>query len=179
MNKYIRAAICLAVTDIKFAYLKLVNGNRFQASLSSFCSPFSEFQISRGVLNIGKGFKVRSNSHIRVRSKGKLKIGNNVSLNYNDMIVCHEKIVIGNNVQFSPNVQIYDHDHDYKAGLKKQKFKTAPVAIGNEVWIGANSIILKGSTIGDNAVIGAGSVVKGNVPAGTVFVQKREKMNIR
>lgn len=111
-----------------------------------------------------------------MRSNAKLKIGNNVSLNYNDMIVCHEKITIGNDVQLSPNVQIYDHDHDYKAGLKKMKYKTAPVEIGNEVWIGANSIILRGTTIGDNAVIGAGSVVKGNIPAGTVFVQKREKM---
>lgn len=46
MNKYIRAAICLAVTDIKFAYLKILDGKRFKASPLSFCSPFTEFQIS-------------------------------------------------------------------------------------------------------------------------------------
>ena len=46
--------------------------------------------------------------------------------------------------------------------------------IGNDVWIGAGAVILRGTTIGDKAVIGAGSIVKGNVPAGSVFYQKRE-----
>lgn len=176
MNKLGRTIICLMATDIKFAWLKMTNGNRFRASLLSVCSPFSEFQISPGgELRIGKGFKMRSNSHVRVRNKGIIKIGDNVSLNYNVMIVCHENIIIGNDVQLSPNVQIYDHDHDFQAGLKNQNFKTDPVEIGNEVWIGANSIILRGTFIGDGSVIGAGSVVKGNVPAGSIFIQKRER----
>ena len=78
-------------------------------------------------------------------------------------------------MQFSPNVQIYDHDHDFRVegGVKAGKYKTAPVEIGNNVWIGANTIILRGTKIGDNAVIGAGCVVKGEVPAGAVLVQKR------
>ena len=46
--------------------------------------------------------------------------------------------------------------------------------IGNRVWIGANTVILRGTVIGDDCVIGAGSVVKGNVPANSVLVQKRD-----
>ena len=50
----------------------------------------------------------------------------------------------------------------------------APCTIGNDVWIGAGAVILRGTTIGDKAVIGAGSIVKGDVPAGCVYYQKRE-----
>lgn len=85
------------------------------------------------------------------------------------------QIVIGDDVQFSPNVMVYDHDHDYKAkgGVKSMKYKTSPIFIGNNVWIGANSIILRGVRIGDNAVIGAGCIVNKDVPDNTVLVQKR------
>ena len=45
-----------------------------------------------------------------------------------------------------------------------------PVTIGNNVWIGAHSVVLPGVTIGDNAVIGAGSIVTRDIPANTVAV---------
>lgn len=70
---------------------------------------------------------------------------------------------------------VYDHDHDFRAegGVKAMKYKSSQIKIGNNVWIGANSVILRGSIIGDGAVIAAGSVVKGEIPDGAVFVQKR------
>ena len=82
----------------------------------------------------------------------------------------------------SPNVQIYDHDHDYvcEGGIAKGKYITGPVEIGSNVWIGANCVILRGTKIGDNCVIGANSVVKGEIPANSVVYQKRENiMKIR
>lgn len=50
---------------------------------------------------------------------------------------CHDRIEIGDNVMFGPNVQIYDHDHDYcvNGGLSANKYKTSPVIIGNNVWL--------------------------------------------
>ena len=86
-------------------------------------------------------------------------------------------ITLDSGVELSPNVQIYDHDHDFRAdgGIKAGKYKTTPVSIGKNVWIGANSVILRGSTIGENAVVGAGSVVKGMIQENSVFVQKRGK----
>ena len=50
----------------------------------------------------------------------------------------------------------------------RPKLKTAPVIIGNNVWIGMNATILKGVTIGDNSVVAAGSVVTKSVPANVV-----------
>lgn len=175
MNKYVRAVVCVPVGIIKLTLTKFFHysGLRFNPIVA--LSPFTEITLDRGsILVIGKKFRMRGGSRIRIRKGGSLIIGNNTYINHNCMIVCHDRITIGNDVQFSPNVMIFDHDHDYSAGLKKQKFKVSPVLIGDDVWIGANTIILRGTTIGDHAVIGAGSVVKGHVPANTIYVQNRE-----
>ena len=69
-----------------------------------------------------------------------------------------------------------DHDHNFKN--KDSEFLIGEVSIGNRVWIGANCTILKGAQIGDDCVIAAGSVVKGVVPAGTIFYQKRQNISV-
>lgn len=176
MKKYVRSIICLLFTNIKFLYLKMIHFSDFKYSLKSICSPFSEVEIRNGKLRIGSSFKMRSNTHVRVRKDAELIIGDNVSLNYGDMIVCHEKIAIGDNVQIAPNVMIYDHDHDFRAknGLKHMAYKSSPIIIGNNVWIGANTVILRGTIIEDNCVIGAGSVVKDVVSKNSIYVQKKD-----
>lgn len=91
------------------------------------------------------------------------------------VVTAYDHIKIGDNVMLGPNVLIYDQDHDYQAegGVSAMKFKTAPITIGNNVWIGANALILRGTTIGDNTVVGGGTVVKGDFPANSVIIQKR------
>lgn len=53
--------------------------------------------------------------------------------------------------------------------------KLRQLKLGKNCWIGANTVILRGTTIGDNCVIGAGSVLKGEYPARTILLQKREQ----
>jgi len=139
-------------------------------------SPLAEISIRRGgQLCIQKGFRARSGSRIRSWKTGELRIGRNVSVNHGCIIQCRKYIRIGNDVQFSPNVLIYDHDHDYRAdgGVSSMKYIESSVIIGNNVWIGANSTILRGTTIGDNCVIAAGSIVRGDIPNDTLFYNKR------
>lgn len=177
MNKYIRASVAIPLGAIKMCWTKLFHMRSFRGPLICRISPMTEISMDRGAkLVIGKRFKMRSGAKIRVRKGAVCKIGNNTSVNSNDMIVCHERIEIGDNVQFASNVHIYDHDHDFRHpdGLKANHFKTSPVVIGNNCWIGANSVILRGTTLGDNCVVGAGSIIKGEFPAGSVIVQKRE-----
>lgn len=101
--------------------------------------------------------------------------GNNCEVNMNCTFLDDNKIVIGDNALIAPNVQIYTAFHPTNAierfGEPKQdgsfefcKTKTAPVVIGNNVWIGGGAIILPGVTIGNNVVIGAGSVVTKDIP---------------
>lgn len=136
----------------------------------------ARIQKNKGAtLQIGNGFRARRNVELNARS-GKLTVGNNVFLNSGCIITAREEITIGDNTIFGPNVIVYDHDHKRDGHIVlDNEFVGAPVRIGKNVWIGAGSIILMGSVIEDNCVIAAGSVVKGTIPEGRVFVQKREK----
>lgn len=81
------------------------------------------------------------------------------------------RIRIGNHVRLGGNVRIFDHNfhsldpEKRRGGEDFSDDQTAPVTIGNDVFIGTNALILKGVAIGDRAVIGAASVVTRDVPA--------------
>ena len=96
--------------------------------------------------------------------------GNNCEVNMNCTFLDDNRIVIGDNALIAPNVQIYTAFHPTDArdrfwearedgSFAFCKTQTAPVVIGDNVWIGGGAIIMPGVTIGDNVVIGAGSVV--------------------
>ena len=126
-------------------------------------------------VNIGQNFVLEKNSTVKVTRYANLEIGDDCFINHNASIVAMKRIHIGNRVIMGPNVAIYDHDHlyDFDRGVQHNEFRTDDIVIGNNVWIGAGCIILKGSIISDNAVIGAGSVIKGSVPPNSIVVQKR------
>lgn len=177
MKKYFRAAIYMSYSFAKFIVLKIFHFKHFHFTMTNLISPFTKIELDKkGSLDLGRFIKIRSGSKIQVRSGANVKIGDYTFLNHGCMVVSHEKISIGKNVQIGPNVLIYDHDHDYNSihGLKVLKYKTSPIVIGENVWIGANTVILRGTKIGNNCVIGAGSVVKGEFPDNTIILQKRE-----
>jgi acetyltransferase-like isoleucine patch superfamily enzyme len=95
-----------------------------------------------------------------------LKIGNNVGMS-GASIYAESSIEIGNHVLLGANARIYDtdfhpiHFQDRMAGVPP---KTAPVVIGDHVWLAANVTVLKGVSIGARSVIAAGSVVTSNIP---------------
>lgn len=76
-------------------------------------------------------------------------------------------ITIGDNVTLAPNVHILCHDASTKNALGYTKI--GRVTIGNNVFVGAGSIILPGVSIGDGCIVGAGSVVTRSVPDGMVI----------
>ena len=131
----------------------------------------TELKIKNGTARFGKEQITRGNAVFRVEG-GELNIGDKCFFNQNVSITCKNKVVIGDRCQIANNVVIVDHDH---AGSDNWgSYVETPVIIGSDVWIGAGAIILRGTTIGNGAVIGAGSIVKGDVPAGKIFYQKRE-----
>ena len=111
-------------------------------------------------------------NNVMLLSKGKLEIGKRFGINRYSRIVAHEQIKIGDHVTIGQMVSILDHDHAYsmKEGkLELEGYKTAPIKIGSNIWIGDKCTILKGVTIGDNVVIGAHTLVNKNVPSGVVI----------
>lgn len=96
-----------------------------------------------------------------------ISIGKNSFINFNCMLLDNNTIQIGENALIAPYVQIYTATHPLKASERiintgeESRYLTAarPVFIGDNVWIGGNSVIFPGVKIGDNVTIGAGSVV--------------------
>jgi len=111
------------------------------------------------------------NDDVMLFSKGHLEIGHNLGINQFSRIVAHEKIQIGKNVTIGQMVAILDHDHAYHledGNLNLKGYKTKPIKIGDNVWIGDKAMILKGVEVGDNVVIGAHTLINKDVPEGSI-----------
>ncbi|MCR4818686.1 MAG: sugar O-acetyltransferase [Fretibacterium sp.] len=98
-----------------------------------------------------------------------IEVGKNFFANYNCTILDVGKVIIGDNCQLAPNVSIYTAGHPIHPASRNTLFEYgAEVIIGNNVWIGGNTVVCPGVRIGDNVVIGAGSVVTHDIPDWTV-----------
>jgi len=88
-------------------------------------------------------------------------IGNDCNFN------CNSHITIGNDCLIAAHVKFADINHEISLANKinVQPINVQPIIVGDDVWIGLASIVLKGVTIGNGAVIAAGSVVNKSVPA--------------
>ena len=101
-----------------------------------------------------------------------ISIGENTFVNANCIFIDNNEIKIGSNGLIAPHVHIYTAEHPLKASDrivkngKETSYLTSskPVTIGDNVWIGGNTVIFPGVTIGNNVTIGAGSVVTKSIP---------------
>jgi maltose O-acetyltransferase len=98
-----------------------------------------------------------------------IALGRGVYMNFGCVILDVAPVSIGDNALFGPAVQLYTAGHpldaeERRAGLEWGK----PIAIGDDVWIGGNVVVVPGVTIGARTVVAAGSVVTRDLPAGVV-----------
>lgn len=174
MRRQINNVISVVHSAIRFSLLKIFNIKTLHVSFVERFSPNVVFEMNRGAkVRLGTMVRAHSGCKFKVRKNGDLFIEDNVKINYNCIFICRESIHVGSGTEFGPSVYLYDHDHDYRVGLKEDKFKSAPIIIGKNCWIGANTVILRGTIIGDNCVVGAGSVVSGKIPSNSVYIQRK------
>ncbi|WP_430906520.1 acyltransferase [Maribacter sp. 2-571] len=139
-----------------------------------------------GVFKIGKNFRMHNRESSNpigrfnrcsfiVGKRGRLEIGQKVGVS-SIGIVCHESIIIGDNVNIGGNVIIYDTNfhslnpaHRLDGPTDRKNTKTKSVHIGDNVFIGGHTTILKGVRIGDNSIVGAGSIVTRDIPKNEIW----------
>ena len=98
-----------------------------------------------------------------------IHVGKNFFANYNCTIIDVAKVIIGDNCQMAPNVSIYTAGHPVHPDTRNTAYEYGKeVRIGDNVWIGGNTVICPGVTVGDCCVIGAGSVVTKDIPSWTI-----------
>lgn len=134
------------------------------------------FYRSKGsVIRIGNNCFFNSNSRFNFRGINhpcilQTGIGGNIIIGdrfgaSGVSIVSSISVSIGNDVMCGTNVMIGDrNDHENRY----PEWQPKPVSIGNNVWIGMNSVIMRGVSIGDNSIIGAGSIVTKDIPANVI-----------
>lgn len=180
---------------VRFRCGKQLQGNKFYPYKNSYFQlSDSASLVIKGSLhfNCGKIGKSKAESYLRMDAQAqfivngffnvlygcdialyngaKLTVGSGF-LNSGAQIRCGNGITIGNNVAIGRN--FFAQDSDFHTIIDQNETKlvnSAPIVIEDDVWIGANVIILKGVHIGKGAVIGAGTIVTKDVPAHTVVV---------
>ncbi len=156
-----------------------ISGKNFNLGPNAWCVNYSKAENIR----IGDNVFCRGVLRSGLRDEGRLLIGDNVYIGDDSIISAEKFISIGNLTMISHGVHIFDsaghptdaieREKDWRITMgqlkaERPKVSCSPVVIGERVWIGFNSIILRGVTIGDNAIIGAGSVVVKDVSPNTI-----------
>ena len=132
------------------------------------CLANVRFVVFGGELRIGPWGKLRDN--VAIKSSGKLTVGSDATLQSHVMLHCSERVEIGDHIGIAERVSVFDSDHGADGSevpWHTQPLITEAVEIGDNVWFGANIVVLRGARIGANCIVAAGSVVRGgDYPAG-------------
>lgn len=163
--------------ELKMLIYKIFYGGKLKYHpYSKFSKGFQLRLFDKSTFQSGKNIVIRSGVKIRCNNSGQIMIKDDVGLNNDCLINCMDSIFIGQYTIIGQGVKMYDHDHNYKMNGNRRYtgFKTAPIVIGKNVWIGSGCIILRGTTIGDNCVIAAGTVLRGDIPQNRIVYNNKE-----
>lgn len=170
-----KSAIIALISLVKCIYIKIIRCHHFTFAIKNLLQSNVKFDFCKKArVQTGSLFSCRRNVQISVQNDAELIIGENVFINTNSVIACHKSIRIGDNVKFGPGTMIFDHDHTYKSDKITDEFAVSDITIGDDVWIGANCVILRGTHIGNKCIFGAGCIIKGDYVESSFVVQKRE-----
>lgn len=161
-KRFIKSAYLL----IYLLILKDFPSNNTANSLGSW---MRAFWVGRLFDNFGTNINIQPG--VSAHPFGNISIGDNSGIGRDCLISALDKVYIGRNVMIGPQVFIYTANHSTVLGkpMNEQPMITAPVVIGDDVWVGSRVTILPGVNIGDGAVIAAGAVVAKDVEPYSIY----------
>lgn len=185
MGEFLPELLSLVMNRILFLIKRVQCGSSFASRGVILIRNGSRLPFTGPVnIRIGKGVTINSSRKAdaiggdtktilrTITSRGHIEIGDYTGIS-NSAIVAKESVLIGSYVKIGAGCKIYDNDfHSLNAGDRAEEnrdVKSGAIIIGDNVFIGAHTIILKGVTIGENAIVGAGAVVTRSIPAGEVW----------
>ena len=134
--------------------------------------------VGRGSIRIGRGVRLSGKSSFGFGRGGardpEIDIGDGTFIGHDCGFGVASSVTIGKRCLLAGGVRVRDYDghpvaaRDRREGGAEPADGSRPVVIGDDVWIGADAVILKGVSIGDRAVVGAGAVVTRNVPSDSI-----------
>jgi len=129
---------------------------------------------NEGTLRVGERVRLISTIatlEIVVNRGGTLEIGASTYINYGCSIAATELVRIGRDCNIGTYSIIMDNDyHRLEPERRSERPESAPITLGDNVWLGARVIVLRGVNIGEGSVIGAGSVVARDIPPRSLAV---------
>lgn len=130
--------------------------------------------LREGRLELGPHVVFEPWAWITAGDEGRISIGGGSFVNFGTMVAAAERVEIGEHCMLANGVVVTDSDHrfdDPRTPVPWQGFTVkGPTLIGDNVWIGANSVVTSGVTIGKRSVIGANSTVTRDIPAHSIAV---------
>lgn len=144
-------------------------GSRIRPNVRMDVFPFNGFKLGKNA--IIEDFSVVNNG------VGDVSIGDDTIIGIGNVII--GPVTVGNNVMFAQHVVLSGLNHGYEDiqhSPKAQPVSRRQIIIADEVWIGANCVVLGGVTIGKHSIVGAGSVVTKNIPPYSVAVGNPAKV---
>lgn len=177
------------IRSIIFAILYIKNKIFLKnVRLKEFCVifsfPNSSIKLGHGIINssfTSNMLGLWQRTIMVARYGGSIEIGDGFGIS-GSTIYSIANIKIGNNATIGANCKIIDNDfhpldpEHRRLNLNEEHTSRAPIIIGNDCFIGMNSIILKGTVLGDNVVVGAGSVVHGVFPDNCIIAGNPAKI---
>lgn len=139
----------------------------------------SEKLVLGDYVTISRGVMIRPSSYYGGDYGQGLLIGEHSAIGPYGYVGCSGKITIGKNVMFGPKCSLFAENQNFSdtgSSIKSQGVNQKGITIEDYCWIGSNVVILDGVTIGKGSVIGAGTLVTKDVPAGSVVMDKRNKV---
>ena len=147
------------------------------AEIHGLCS---EGLVFGDYVTISRGVMIRPSSYYGGDYGQGLVMGEHSSFGPYSYVGCSGKITIGKNVMFGPKCSLFAENHNFsdtETSIKSQGVNQKGITVEDDCWIGSSVTILDGVTIGRGSVVGAGALITKDVPAGSIVIDKRNRVD--